>query len=142
MVYGRILYNNIKEYTPKWMKTVPYAQTAKPTFSNDESYLARQPQVQSVWSSRPGVKKFWLFVGRNVQRSPWMWQMVIFFFAYGWFHLVYDPVLWIYRTNNKHVNECVMQRTLEYALTKEREFKRKQQEKENAEESKASESEE
>ena len=32
MVYGRILYNNIKEYTPKWFKTVPYAQTTKPTF--------------------------------------------------------------------------------------------------------------
>ena len=32
MVYGRILYNNIKEYTPKWFPTIPYSQTTKPTF--------------------------------------------------------------------------------------------------------------
>jgi hypothetical protein len=33
MVYGRILYNNIKEYTPKWFPTIPYSQTTKPIFS-------------------------------------------------------------------------------------------------------------
>lgn len=33
MVYGRILYNSIKEYTPKWYPTIPYSQTVKPTFS-------------------------------------------------------------------------------------------------------------
>lgn len=32
MVYGRILYNNIKEYTPKWYPTIPYSQTVKHTF--------------------------------------------------------------------------------------------------------------
>ena len=31
-MYGRILYNNIKEYTPKWFPTIPYSQTVKPTF--------------------------------------------------------------------------------------------------------------
>ena len=34
MVYGKILYNNIKEYTPKWFPTIPYSQTVKPTFGN------------------------------------------------------------------------------------------------------------
>ena len=34
MVYGRILYNNIKEYTPKWFPTIPYSQTTKPVFGN------------------------------------------------------------------------------------------------------------
>jgi predicted neutral ceramidase superfamily lipid hydrolase len=34
MVYGRILYNNIKEYTPKWFPTIPYSQTVKPVFGN------------------------------------------------------------------------------------------------------------
>lgn len=34
MVYGRILYNNIKEYTPKWYPTIPYSQAVRPTFSN------------------------------------------------------------------------------------------------------------
>ena len=32
MVYGRILYNNIKEYTPKSFPTIPFSQTVKPTF--------------------------------------------------------------------------------------------------------------
>ncbi len=32
MVYGRILYNNIKEYTPKNFPTIPYSQTVKPLF--------------------------------------------------------------------------------------------------------------
>lgn len=32
MVYGRILYNNIKEYTPKNFPTIPYSQTTKPVF--------------------------------------------------------------------------------------------------------------
>jgi hypothetical protein len=36
MSYGRILFNNIKEYTPKWFKTVPYSKTVKPTFGKKE----------------------------------------------------------------------------------------------------------
>lgn len=32
MVYGKILFNNIKEYTPSFIKTVPYSQTFKPSF--------------------------------------------------------------------------------------------------------------
>jgi hypothetical protein len=32
MVYGKILFNNIKEYTPKWFPTIPYSQTVKPVF--------------------------------------------------------------------------------------------------------------
>ena len=32
MVYGRILYNSIKEYTPKFFPTIPYSQTVKPVF--------------------------------------------------------------------------------------------------------------
>ena len=37
MVYGRILYNSIKEYTPKWFPTIPYSQTTKPVFGNFHS---------------------------------------------------------------------------------------------------------
>lgn len=33
--YNRILYNSIKEYTPHWMKTIPYNQTAKTRLSKD-----------------------------------------------------------------------------------------------------------
>jgi hypothetical protein len=104
MVYGRILYNNIKEYTPKWFKTIPYSQTTKPTFGKRLHNAVRQAQVVSNMNSKPAVKKFWLFVGQNVQRSPWMWQTLIFLFAYAWFHVVYDPFLWVYRQNNKHVS--------------------------------------
>lgn len=51
MVYGRILYNNIKEYTPKWFPTIPYSQTTKPVFgtpfltqvANPKSSLAGTP---------------------------------------------------------------------------------------------------
>ena len=32
MVYGRILYNSIKEYTPRNFPTIPFSQTAKPRF--------------------------------------------------------------------------------------------------------------
>jgi hypothetical protein len=58
-------------------------------------------------------------MGRHVQKNPWAWQMLIFLIAYGWFHLVYDPFLWIYRANNKHVSIQFTQRTLEYTLTKD-----------------------
>jgi len=34
MVYGKIFYNNIKEYTPTWMKTIPYSQVTKPVLGN------------------------------------------------------------------------------------------------------------
>lgn len=45
MVYGRILYNNIKEYTPKWFPTIPYTQTVKPTFGN--STLTQEDNLKS-----------------------------------------------------------------------------------------------
>ena len=33
MVFTRILFNNIKEYTPTWMKTVPHRATMRQNFS-------------------------------------------------------------------------------------------------------------
>lgn len=33
--YNRILYNSIKEYTPHWMKTIPYNQTARTRLSKE-----------------------------------------------------------------------------------------------------------
>jgi hypothetical protein len=60
--------------------------------------------------------------------------MLIFVIAYGWFHLVYDPFLWIYRANNKHVSIKLMQRTLDYALNIERAHKKKLKDAEDAEE--------
>lgn len=51
MVYGRILYNNIKEYTPKWFPTIPYSQTTKPVFGNSPL-----TQVASPRSSLAGTR--------------------------------------------------------------------------------------
>lgn len=108
MVYGRILYNNIKEYTPKWFKTVPYGQTARPTFSIIPSlFVARGKQVESALNSKAPVKNFWRLFGRTVQANPWMWQVFIFAIAFGWFHIVYDPFLTFYRLNNKHVRQLI-----------------------------------
>lgn len=51
MVYGRILYNSIKEYTPRNFPTIPFSQTAKPRFGkypltqedNPKSYRSGMP---------------------------------------------------------------------------------------------------
>lgn len=51
MVYGRILYNNIKEYTPKWYPTIPYSQTVKPIFSTFHTYF----QENRLKSSLPWI---------------------------------------------------------------------------------------
>lgn len=42
MVYGKILFNNIKEYTPKWYPTIPYSQTIKPVFGNTLMFMFRK----------------------------------------------------------------------------------------------------
>lgn len=52
MVYGRILYNNIKEYTPKWYPTIPYSQAVRPTFSN-YSYNWKKEHLKSSQPSIP-----------------------------------------------------------------------------------------
>ena len=33
MVFGRIVFNNVREYTPSFVKTVNYSQVAKPALS-------------------------------------------------------------------------------------------------------------
>ena len=45
MVYGRILYNNIKEYTPKFFPTIPYSQTVKPTFGTPCNIQSGNPKL-------------------------------------------------------------------------------------------------
>lgn len=46
MVYGRLIYNTCKDYTPTWFKTLPYSQAAKPTFGND-IYLGISETISS-----------------------------------------------------------------------------------------------
>ncbi|CAK79841.1 unnamed protein product (macronuclear) [Paramecium tetraurelia] len=112
MVYGRLIYNNVKDYTPQWFKTIPYQQTVKPTF-------VRKPQVVSRLNSDPKVKALWRFLGRNVADNPWAWQVYIFANSFVIFGLCYYPWLWVYQFNNK-------KRTIDYALQQEKEWKAKQ----------------
>ncbi len=57
MVYGRILYNNIKEYTPKWYPTIPYSQTVKPIFSTFRTYLQKNHLKSSLPSIPPPTQR-------------------------------------------------------------------------------------
>eukprot|EP01016_Furgasonia_blochmanni_P014810 TRINITY_DN1788_c0_g1_i5.p3 TRINITY_DN1788_c0_g1~~TRINITY_DN1788_c0_g1_i5.p3 ORF type:complete len:123 (-),score=50.22 TRINITY_DN1788_c0_g1_i5:349-717(-) len=111
MVYTKILFNNIKEYTPSWFRTIPYAQVTK-------TVLGRRPQVISKFNAQPNIKRFWRFVQRNIQKNPALWQVWIFFNAYLIFHICYDPWLYVYKLNNEH-------RTLDHAFAIEKEYKRK-----------------
>jgi hypothetical protein len=56
MVYGRILYNNIKEYTPKWFPTIPYSQTTKPVFGISLSTQAVNPKSSPSGTPTPPSK--------------------------------------------------------------------------------------
>lgn len=48
MVYGKILYNSIKEYTPKWYPTIPYSQTVKPVFGITILIQEENPKLHGV----------------------------------------------------------------------------------------------
>lgn len=61
MVYGRILYNSIKEYTPKWFPTIPYSQTTKPVFGNfhfiqEDNHKLFQSGIQKSKPRKDGVR--------------------------------------------------------------------------------------
>ncbi len=71
MVYGRLMFNNIKEYTPSFIKTIPYNQIAKPVFG-------KQKQVQSKLMADPKIKRLLKFIQKNVQKNPFTWQIFIF----------------------------------------------------------------
>mmetsp|Transcript_64503 Transcript_64503/g.74985 ORF Transcript_64503/g.74985 Transcript_64503/m.74985 type:complete len:117 (-) Transcript_64503:194-544(-) len=113
MVYTRILYNNIKEYTPNFMKTIPYAQTVKPV-------LGKRPQIVSKFNADPKVKAFWQWFGHNVRKQPVVWQSFILGCTFLYTSVCYWPWLKIYQSHNK-------KRSLDYAIAKEKEFKRTQQ---------------
>lgn len=112
MVYGRLIYNNCKDYTPSWIKTLPYQQAVRPTFGiKSSNHAVRQPQVVSKFNADPKVKAAWKFLQRNVQVNPWVWQLLIFASitlinyvdAFAIFSVCYYPWLWVYQANNTHV---------------------------------------
>ena len=61
------------------------------------------------------------------QRHTFMWQVFIVFICFATFHLVYDPILTIYKSNNTH-------RTFEAAIAREKAHKKKLRELEKSQE--------
>ena len=126
MVYGKILFNNIKEYTPKWYPTVPYSQTVKPTFGTPTLNSVRKPQ--NVWhiNTLDSTKRMWRNFAFVFQRHSFMWQVLLFSIAFVGFYMVREPILAIYKANNRH-------RTYNAAMAKEKAHKKKLRELEEAE---------
>jgi len=59
MVYGRILYNTIREYTPRSFPTIPFSQTAKPRFgkpniTQEDSLKSSASGTLTPWSREDG----------------------------------------------------------------------------------------
>lgn len=112
MVYGKILFNNIKEYTPKWYATIPYSQTIKPVFGNSVRLcIGRKPQVVWSFNSSPAGKTFWKNFAFVFQRHSFMWQILLVGIAFVTLHICRDPFLMLYEANN-------VNRTYKAAITK------------------------
>jgi hypothetical protein len=126
MVYTRILFNNIKEYTPNFLRTVPYSACVKPTlgYKKDVTYkMFKDPATIRLYAR---IKKHILDDGPNYH---------IFFFMCTFLvtSAIFYPMLYIYQSTNAH-------RQLDYVLAKEKAYKAKkaaEEEAENAEEEEA-----
>jgi hypothetical protein len=66
--------------------------------------------------------------------SSWLYQVLVFGLAFGFWAAIYFPTLYVYRSNNKH-------RTYEAAIAKERAHKKKLKELEKQAEDEAAASE-
>lgn len=95
MVFNRILYNNIKEYTPLWVKTVPSKNAWKPNFSP-----AYQEARKSSYSK--GGAAFLSFFRRYVAKIPAAYQTFLFAVSFGLSYGYFLPLLWVYQSNNRH----------------------------------------
>jgi hypothetical protein len=125
MVFNRILYNNIKEYTPLWVKTVPTKNAWKPNFSAAHLDARRQTYGR-------GVATFLTLFRRYVAKIPAAYQTFLFVTAFGLTYGFSTPLLWMYQSNNKH-------RSAELVWDKVDAIKKKKKEQEDAEESEESE---
>mmetsp|Transcript_63682 Transcript_63682/g.88514 ORF Transcript_63682/g.88514 Transcript_63682/m.88514 type:complete len:121 (-) Transcript_63682:194-556(-) len=110
MVYGRILYNNIKEYTPSWFKTIPYSQATKPA-------IGYQPRAYGNFTADPKVKGLFRLFKDYVQKNTTNYQLYLFANVFVIYHVCFVPLLTLYRANNQH-------RTLDYAIAQEKAYKK------------------
>jgi len=72
------------------------------------------------------VKRGWRLVGQAFHYS-WAYQLFMFGLCFGLWSSIFFPCLWLYQFNNRH-------RTYDAAMLKERAYKRKLKEQEDAEE--------
>ena len=109
MVYYRIIFNSVREYTPDFIKTVPYSQCVKPA-------LGRKAPV--VWKAfkDPQTIRMMRFFKRTVFENRVVYHIFFFFVVMAFTKLMWMPMLWIYQTNNRH-------RQLDVVLKKEAEYK-------------------
>jgi len=120
MVYTRILFNNLKEYTPSFMKTISYNKTVKPI-------LGRKKPVGWKVFQDPKYKSMMNFIHRNVMCNSLNYQIFFFVVTYSITSFFFYPSLWLYQSNNRH-------RQLDEAIKKENEYKRLKALEEEAEE--------
>ena len=125
MTYTRILFNNIKEYTPLMINTVPYVKCSKPI-------IGRKPQVGwGTFKDPRTIRNFRRF--KRFFLDDWaMYQLMFFFIVFSLTSIAYYPTLWVYQTNNQH-------RSMQAAILKEKAHKEKmaaleEEEEEGAEE--------
>lgn len=95
MVFNRILFNNIREYTPLWIKTVPTKYAFKANTS--QAFLESKRQSYSKSSA-----SFLRFFRKYVAKVPVAYQCFMFFCAFVTTYGYFMPWLWIYQSNNKH----------------------------------------
>ena len=110
MVYTRILFNNIKNSTPAFIKTIAYSATVKPV-------LGRKPQVAFKMTRDPKYIRMMKWIHRNIMMKTVNYQIFFFAVTYGITAVFFYPGLWIYQSNNRH-------RQLDFVLAKENEYKR------------------
>merc|ERR1712226_86047 len=107
MVYGRILFNNIREYTPLWFRTIPYSRTHK-------AVLQRQPYAGPAFlpKNRALIGSFQTWIQKNTTN----YQIFVFCIAFTMTQVFWTPLLWAYQSNNTH-------RGLDAALKIEKAYK-------------------
>ena len=111
MVYTRLLFNNIKEFTPNFFKTIPYSQTVKPV-------LGRKAQVAWKMTKDPKTIRATLFFKRYVINNSVNYQIFLFLLTFGITSVFFYPSLWAYQANNRH-------RQLDAAIAKEKAYQHK-----------------
>ena len=106
MAYGKLLFNNFKEYTPHYMKTVPYARTVKPV-------LGRGRHVAYALNKTKSMMAFYRMIDKTFMSTPVGWNVLLFGMTYALTALFFYPTIAAYRMNNKH-------RGLDAAIERER----------------------